>query len=619
MRFRPAAQRSPGWRLPLQPCRRCSPAVAQETAPLPAADAGAGRARRSDPTRSSPRSTASRSPRPTWRSRRRARPAVRAAAARAAPRRRAVGDHRDQAARRQGGRRRASTRIPTSSAAWPSCSERALHSDADRQGGRRQDHRRGGRAPATTSEIADDAAGQRGPCAPHPGQDQGRGRGDHQAARRRRRFRRSSPRSRPTDPSGKTSGGDLGYFGPGQMVPEFEKAAFALEVGAYTKEPVQTQFGWHVIKVEDKRAAAAAGLRRGQGPDPPACCCARSISRWSSGLRDGRQGRDRPTPALEEGGRRRDAGRSRQRSAPDRPRSLTGSRAPVAMPAQADLRRRRLPHRRGPMSTTVSPLAPKTYPEHAGDRGVRIATAEAGIKYKNRTDVLLMVFDEGTDGRRRLHPLEMPVGAGRFLPRQPGRRQGARCWSSIPAMPTPSPARRAARRRAMTGEAAAEAVGCARGRGLPRLDRRHRRAARCRQVRASARRHGAGRRSRDLWREAAKAIMTTDTYPKVATAHGRARRRRRDDQRHRQGRRHDRARHGDDALLRRHRRADRRAGAAGAAVGGRRQDASTPSPSTATPRPATRCCCSPPARRPSAARRASPTPRTRASAPSARR
>ncbi|BBD39694.1 peptidylprolyl isomerase [Aminobacter sp. Y103A] len=57
-----------------------------------------------------------------------------------------------------------------------------------------------------------------------------------------------------TDPSGKTSGGDLGFFGPGQMVPEFEKAAMALEVGAYSKEPVQTQFGWHIIKVEDKRA-----------------------------------------------------------------------------------------------------------------------------------------------------------------------------------------------------------------------------------------------------------------------------------------------------------------------------------------------------------------------------
>jgi len=38
------------------------------------------------------------------------------------------------------------------------------------------------------------------------------------------------------------------------MVPEFEKAAFALNVGEYTKEPVQSQFGWHVIIVEDKRA-----------------------------------------------------------------------------------------------------------------------------------------------------------------------------------------------------------------------------------------------------------------------------------------------------------------------------------------------------------------------------
>ena len=56
-----------------------------------------------------------------------------------------------------------------------------------------------------------------------------------------------------SDPSGKTSGGDLGWFGPGQMVPEFEKAAFALNVGEYTKEPVETQFGWHVIKIDGKR------------------------------------------------------------------------------------------------------------------------------------------------------------------------------------------------------------------------------------------------------------------------------------------------------------------------------------------------------------------------------
>jgi peptidyl-prolyl cis-trans isomerase C len=58
-----------------------------------------------------------------------------------------------------------------------------------------------------------------------------------------------------TDP-GAGSGGDLGYFGHDDMVKEFADAAFALPAGQYTKTPVKTQFGWHVIKVEDHRVGA---------------------------------------------------------------------------------------------------------------------------------------------------------------------------------------------------------------------------------------------------------------------------------------------------------------------------------------------------------------------------
>ena len=55
-----------------------------------------------------------------------------------------------------------------------------------------------------------------------------------------------------TGPSG-PSGGDLGWFAPNQMVAPFSDAVAGLENGAYTKEPVQTEFGWHVIFREDSR------------------------------------------------------------------------------------------------------------------------------------------------------------------------------------------------------------------------------------------------------------------------------------------------------------------------------------------------------------------------------
>jgi len=54
------------------------------------------------------------------------------------------------------------------------------------------------------------------------------------------------------DPAGKQDGGDLGYFTKEQMVPEFSAVAFKLDKGKVS-EPIKTQFGWHVLKVEDKR------------------------------------------------------------------------------------------------------------------------------------------------------------------------------------------------------------------------------------------------------------------------------------------------------------------------------------------------------------------------------
>ena len=124
----------------------------------------------------------------------------------------------------------------------------------------------------------------------------------------------------------------------------------------------------------------------------------------------------------------------------------------------------------------------------------------------------------------------------------------------------PSPARPARSSTALTAEIAAKAVGCKRNEiflastgviGEP-LD-----ATKFDGVLDDA---GARRRARRL-DERRAAIMTTDTFPKVATATREARQGQGHHQRHGQGRRHDRARHGDDAVVRVHRRADRGAGA----------------------------------------------------------
>jgi peptidyl-prolyl cis-trans isomerase C len=59
------------------------------------------------------------------------------------------------------------------------------------------------------------------------------------------------------DPGSKAKGGDLGWAAPANFVPEFSAAMTKLQKGQYTTEPVKSQFGWHIIKLEDSRTMQA--------------------------------------------------------------------------------------------------------------------------------------------------------------------------------------------------------------------------------------------------------------------------------------------------------------------------------------------------------------------------
>ncbi|MEQ9245964.1 MAG: bifunctional glutamate N-acetyltransferase/amino-acid acetyltransferase ArgJ [Nitratireductor sp.] len=164
----------------------------------------------------------------------------------------------------------------------------------------------------------------------------------------------------------------------------------------------------------------------------------------------------------------------------------------------------------------MSPLAPKKYPSLPIVDGVRIATAEAGVKYRGRTDLLAMVFDEGTTvagvftrSKCPSAPVEfcrenLAGGAARILVVNSGN---ANAFTGKKGRATT----------AAVGEAAAGAVGAGRdtvfmastgviGEPLP-------------AERITGFLEGMARDAKpEGWLEAARAIMTTDTYPKVATA-----------------------------------------------------------------------------------------------------
>ncbi|ODT81945.1 MAG: bifunctional ornithine acetyltransferase/N-acetylglutamate synthase [Pelagibacterium sp. SCN 64-44] len=168
------------------------------------------------------------------------------------------------------------------------------------------------------------------------------------------------------------------------------------------------------------------------------------------------------------------------------------------------------------MAHPVSPLAPKSFPDLPAIAGVRFATAEAGIKYKNRTDVLLMAFDEGTSVAGVLTRskcssaavdwcrAQLPGGTARGLVVNSGN---ANAFTGIKGQKSVE----------MTADLAARALGCAPGEiflastgviGEP-LD-----AGKFSGVLDTM----ATRMGDAPWMDPARAIMTTDTFPKLSGA-----------------------------------------------------------------------------------------------------
>lgn len=167
------------------------------------------------------------------------------------------------------------------------------------------------------------------------------------------------------------------------------------------------------------------------------------------------------------------------------------------------------------MSGSVSPLAPKTFAALPPLRGLRMATASAGIKYKNRTDVLMMVFDAPAAVAGVFTKSKCPSAPVDFCRKNlaHGTARAVVVNSGNANAFTGAKGRQATE---LTAKSAAAAIGCDESEvylastgviGEP-LD-----ATKFAGVLDQMQSDATG----DFWFEAAKAIMTTDTYPKVAT------------------------------------------------------------------------------------------------------
>jgi glutamate N-acetyltransferase / amino-acid N-acetyltransferase len=171
------------------------------------------------------------------------------------------------------------------------------------------------------------------------------------------------------------------------------------------------------------------------------------------------------------------------------------------------------------MSSTISPLAPKTTPHLPPIRGVRLATAEAGIRYRNRTDVMLAVFDPGTSVAGVFTRSKCPSAPVEWC-RAQLRGHNARALVVNSGNANAFTGKSGRQACALTAKFAAAALGCKTSEvflastgviGEP-LDARA-----FERVMTNL----AAATGPDGYGDAAKAIVTTDTFPKLATARAR--------------------------------------------------------------------------------------------------
>ena len=177
-----------------------------------------------------------------------------------------------------------------------------------------------------------------------------------------------------TDPAAAT-GGELGTFARGSMVPPFEAAAFAMEPGTYSTEPVQTQFGYHVILVEAKEATEPTLAE--VEPELRAELTRGAIEGL---LEEVRADAVIERFALDGSAVEAEAGRGGCCPVACSPELRGGRAGPTATDRMTAMTK----------TLPVSPLAPPDPAPPLAVRGVRCASTAAGIRYVGRPDLLLV-------------------------------------------------------------------------------------------------------------------------------------------------------------------------------------------------------------------------------------